>query len=61
MASNSKPKAHEPESVSVTSVEFCADSRPAIREALSGKTVAVTGSDGKTRAFILKQTEPLEA
>lgn len=60
MASESNEKRVVAEGIKVTSAEFRADARAAVREAVAGKTVTVTNDRGEPRMFILRQTEPLD-
>jgi hypothetical protein len=60
MASDSEREPVASTAVTITSAEFRADSRSAMKQVAAGKTVTVTDASGAPRMHILRQTERLE-
>lgn len=50
----------ERESVTLTSSEFRADARAAVKDALAGKCVTVTDANGDPRMHIVRQTQRID-
>lgn len=56
MANDTNEKRPERQLVTLTSTEFRADARAAIKDALAGKSVTVTDASGQPRMHIVRQT-----